>query len=143
MSLTVDGWSGSIWSVQPWTGMMNTASSVNSCHQSHGVAMADDSTPAPGPQVWRAQSGLALECRSIRQVQANVTYRNVKCMHYKADRVHHLVWVQRICRFFDTGTGWVTDLFSTGLLLSRRAKDASTERLDKSWLYIVLPGGPK
>lgn len=36
MSLTVDGWSGSIWSVQPWTGMMNTASSVNSCHQSRG-----------------------------------------------------------------------------------------------------------
>lgn len=103
--------------------MMNTASSVNSCHQSHGVAMAGDSTPAPGPQVWWAEKGLALECRSIRQVQANVTYRNVKCMHYKADRVHYLVWVQRICRFFDTGTGWVTDLFSTGLLLSRRAKD--------------------
>lgn len=58
VSLTVDGWSGSIWSVQPWTGMMNTASSVNSCHQSRGVAMAGDShTPAPGPRCGERRAG--------------------------------------------------------------------------------------
>ena len=38
--------------------MMNTASSVNSCHQSHGVAMAGDShMPAPGPRCGKQRAG--------------------------------------------------------------------------------------
>lgn len=38
--------------------MMNTASSVNSCHQSHSVAMAGDShTQALGPRCGEERAG--------------------------------------------------------------------------------------
>lgn len=140
MSLTVDGWSGSIWSVQPWTGMMNTASSVNSCHQSRG--RADGPLTAAhalgaregsrrwrgeGPQVWQGQEeggGVqTVECGSIRRA-------GVYTLACRAARI--------------TKGGWSALMRShwEGFILRccrrRRRLRTSTRRLDKSWLCIVF-----
>lgn len=136
VSLTVDGWSGSIWSVQPWTGMMNTASSVNSCHQSRGAPMAADShTPAPGPRCGQQETGPASECGSIRR--ASVTHGNVKKKRKKK------VCIAKKMKCIDTEAGRLADLFQQRVVSERGVLRTGTQRLDKSWLYIVFPCSPK
>ena len=82
MRLTGDGCPGSIWSEQPWTGMRNTASSVNGCHQSPGVAMASDShththTHQPQAPGVVSRTGLHLKYRPISHARANIILPHV------------------------------------------------------------------
>lgn len=141
MSLTVDGWSGSIWSVQPWTGMMNTASSVNSCHQSHGVAMAGDShTPAPGPRCgeqrvsWLWNAGQSGNSKLMLYITMHALQSRWSALLSQGANNVLIFWYRHRLgdRFISThGCYWAIELRT------------STRRLDKSWLYIVFPSSPK
>lgn len=77
MSLTVDGWSWSIWPVQHWTGMMNTASSVNGCHQSSVATVHPDSSL---PQVGLPGEGPFQNAGQSAAAKANISFQYIE--HY-------------------------------------------------------------
>lgn len=118
--------------------MMNTASSVNSCHQSRGVAMAGDSHGAPGV-VSRKLAGFGMQ---VNQTSLSQRYASQGRVHTLQSRwgallswgENNLLVIWFVCRLghrFVTARGCYE-----AVLLRMRC-------LDKSGLYIVFPCGPR